>query len=127
MLFKFNNYGKHEKNIQKNGYYIIYYNNIIIQKYDFFIKLCNTKFIFFKLFLAEINLDKGGRHLEVEGKENRSVFVSNLDFAVTELEVKDALSSIGHCEVLLVRDFKGRSKGFGYVLFEKPVRIVYYY
>ncbi|CAH1722535.1 squamous cell carcinoma antigen recognized by T-cells 3-like [Aphis gossypii] len=69
---------------------------------------------------TEINLDKGGRHLEVEGKENRSVFVSNLDFAVTELEVKDALSSVGHCEVLLVRDFKGRSKGFGYVLFEKP-------
>lgn len=82
-------------------------------------------FFFFKLCLAEINLDKGGRHLEIEGKENRSVFVSNLDFAVTELEVKDALSSIGHCEVLLVRDFKGRSKGFGYVLFEKPVSIVY--
>lgn len=72
-------------------------------------------------------MDKGGRHLEIEGKENRSVFVSNLDFAVTELEVKDALSSVGHCEVLLVRDFKGRSKGFGYVLFEKPVRVVYYY
>lgn len=71
--------------------------------------------------LAEINLDKGGRHMEIEGKEDRSVFVSNLDFAVTELDVKDALSSIGHCEVLLVRDFKGRSKGFGYVLFEKPV------
>ncbi|KAE9524706.1 hypothetical protein AGLY_014756 [Aphis glycines] len=78
----------------------------------------NMKKIFKKM--AEINLDKGGRHLEVEGKENRSVFVSNLDFAVTELEVKDALSSVGHCEVLLVRDFKGRSKGFGYVLFEKP-------
>lgn len=78
-------------------------------------------------FLAEINLDKGGRHLEVEGKENRAVFVSNLDFAVTELEVKDALSSVGHCEVLLVRDFKGRSKGFGYVLFEKPVSIQNYY
>lgn len=77
-------------------------------------------------FSAEINLDKGGRHLEVEGKENRAVFVSNLDFAITELEVKDALSSVGHCEVLLVRDFKGRSKGFGYVLFEKPVSILNY-
>lgn len=65
--------------------------------------------------------------MEVEGKENRSVFVSNLDFAVTEFDVKDALSSIGHCEVLLVRDFKGRSKGFGYVLFEKPVSITDYY
>jgi len=65
--------------------------------------------------------------MEVEGKENRSVFVSNLDFAVTELEVKDALSSVGHCEVLLVRDFKGRSKGFGYVLFEKPVSINNYF
>jgi len=78
-------------------------------------------FLMLHIVLAEINLDKGGRHLEIEGKENRSVFVSNLDFAVTELEVKDALSSVGHCEVLLVRDFKGRSKGFGYVLFEKPV------
>lgn len=75
-------------------------------------------------FIAELTLDKGGRHLEVEGKENRSIFVSNLDYAVTELDVKDALSSIGHCEVLLVRDFKGRSKGFGYVLFEKPVIII---
>lgn len=82
--------------------------------------------ILLKIVLAEINLDKGGRHMEVEGKENRSVFVSNLDFAVTELEVKDALSSVGHCEVLLVRDFKGRSKGFGYVLFEKPVSIYCY-
>jgi len=72
-------------------------------------------------------LDKGGRHLEIEGKENRSVFVSNLDFAVTEFDVKDALSSVGHCEVLLVRDFKGRSKGFGYVLFEKPVSITNYF
>jgi len=78
---------------------------------------------YFFNYLAEINLDKGGRHLEIEGKENRSVFVSNLDFAITELEVKDALSSVGHCEVLLVRDFRGRSKGFGYVLFEKPVSI----
>jgi len=50
-----------------------------------------------------------------------------LDFAVTELEVKDALSSVGHCEVLLVRDFKGRSKGFGYVLFEKPVSMNNYF
>ncbi|XP_050434403.1 squamous cell carcinoma antigen recognized by T-cells 3 [Adelges cooleyi] len=69
---------------------------------------------------AEITLEKGGRHFEIEGKEDRAVFVSNLDFAVTELDVKDAFSSVGHCEVLLVKDFKNRSKGFGYVLFERP-------
>lgn len=91
---------------------------LITNKYFF---LCYV--IVLTIVSAEINLDKGGRHMEVEGKENRSVFVSNLDFAVTELEVKDALSSVGHCEVLLVRDFKGRSKGFGYVLFEKPVSV----
>lgn len=54
------------------------------------------------------------------------MFVSNLDFAVTELEIKDAFSSIGHCEVLLVRDFRGRSKGFGYVLFESSVSIIHF-
>lgn len=81
----------------------------------------------FIIILAEINLDKGGRYFEIEGKENRSVFVSNLDFAITELEVKDAFSSVGHCEVLLVKDYKCRSKGFGYVLFEKPVSIEHHY
>ncbi|XP_050527291.1 squamous cell carcinoma antigen recognized by T-cells 3-like [Daktulosphaira vitifoliae] len=65
----------------------------------------------------ETTLDKG-RFVEIEGKEHRSVFVSNLDFAVTESEVKDALSIIGPCEVQLVKDFRNRSKGFGYVLFE---------
>lgn len=99
------------------------------------IELLTNKYVFkvigscfsYIIFLAEMTLDKGGRHLEVEGKENRSIFVSNLDFAVAELDVKDALSSVGHCEVLLVRDFKGRSKGFGYVLFEKPVSRINYF
>ncbi|KAF4532467.1 hypothetical protein B566_EDAN003042 [Ephemera danica] len=53
---------------------------------------------------------------EETGKENRTVFVSNLDFETTEDEVKEAFTAVGKVtDIRLVRDFKGRSKGFCYV------------
>ncbi|XKL64324.1 hypothetical protein PGB90_004410 [Kerria lacca] len=51
-------------------------------------------------------------------KDDRTVFVSNLDYTVTEDDVIKILNSIGKIEEFrLVRDFKGRSKGYGYLVF----------
>lgn len=55
-------------------------------------------------------------------KDNRTVFISNLDFSVDEATIKGFFTDCGVVEeVRLVKDFKLRSKGFGYVVFEKPV------
>lgn len=55
-------------------------------------------------------------------KDDRTVFVSNLDFTVSEEEVKKVLSVVGQIEEFrLVRDFKGRSKGYGYCVFPSKV------
>ena len=55
-------------------------------------------------------------------KDDKTVFISNLDYTVTEDDVKNVLGSIGTIEEFrLVRDFKGRSKGFGYMVFSKKV------
>ncbi|XP_069683993.1 squamous cell carcinoma antigen recognized by T-cells 3 [Periplaneta americana] len=51
-------------------------------------------------------------------KDNRTVFVSNLDYSVTEDRLKEVFSSIGTLtDLRLVKDYKGRSKGFCYVEF----------
>lgn len=56
-------------------------------------------------------------------KDERTVFVSNLDFSTEEQVVRDAFSSCGTItDLRLVRDFKGRSKGYCYVEFEKQVK-----
>ncbi|XP_063980205.1 squamous cell carcinoma antigen recognized by T-cells 3-like [Diachasmimorpha longicaudata] len=45
-----------------------------------------------------------------------SVFVSNLDYATTEEEIRTALKPVGPISfVKLITDYKGRSKGFCYV------------
>lgn len=45
-----------------------------------------------------------------------SIFISNLDFTASEDDLKEALLSAGPINLLkLVRDSKGRSKGFAYV------------
>ena len=53
---------------------------------------------------------------EIKG---RKVFVSNLDFEVSEEELKATLESSGEIEVLnLVKNYAGKSKGYGYVTFK---------
>jgi len=53
---------------------------------------------------------------EIKG---RKVFVSNLDFDVSEEELKATLESSGEIEVLnLVKNYAGKSKGYGYVTFK---------
>ncbi|KAK3927289.1 Squamous cell carcinoma antigen recognized by T-cells 3 [Frankliniella fusca] len=51
-------------------------------------------------------------------KDNRTVFVSNLDYSTTNEQIREVFSSVGTItELRLVRDFKGRSKGFCYIVF----------
>ena len=53
---------------------------------------------------------------EIKG---RKIFVSNLDFDVSEEELKSTLESSGEIEVLnLVKNYAGKSKGYGYVTFK---------
>ena len=52
----------------------------------------------------------------------RTVFISNLDFKVTEEKIREVMSSSGAItDVRLVGDFKGRSKGYCYVEFSTLV------
>ena len=45
--------------------------------------------------------------------------MSNLDFEVSEEELKATLESSGEIEVLnLVKNYAGKSKGYGYVTFK---------
>lgn len=48
-------------------------------------------------------------------KENRSLFISNLDYSVTEDELKQFIGQIE--EMRLVTDRKGNSKGYAYAVF----------
>lgn len=53
------------------------------------------------------------------GQESRTAFVSNLNYATTIEAVIAVFSDCGAIkEARLVKDFKGRSKGFGFVVFE---------
>lgn len=55
-------------------------------------------------------------------KDNHTVFVSNLDYSVDEATIKEFFSSLGTLtDLRLVKDFKGRSKGYCYVEFSSSV------
>lgn len=55
-------------------------------------------------------------------KDNRTVFVSNLDYSVDEATLREVFSSVGTLtDLRLVKDFKGRSKGYCYVEFSSHV------
>lgn len=67
--------------------------------------------------------DKDNQH---EIDDSVTIFVSNLDYTATEDEVKDALKSIGPITSFrMIKDYKGRSKGFCYVQLSNVVRILY--
>ena len=60
-------------------------------------------------------------------KDNRTVFVSNLAFTTDAEKLKSFFASVGVIsELRLVRDFKGRSKGYAYVVFDSHVIFAYY-
>jgi len=51
-------------------------------------------------------------------KDERTIFLSNLPYIVEESKIKDLFSKVGEItDVRLVRDFRGKSKGYGYVEF----------
>ncbi|XP_012257454.2 squamous cell carcinoma antigen recognized by T-cells 3 [Athalia rosae] len=53
--------------------------------------------------------------------ERITVFISNLDYTATEEEVRNALAPAGPITLFkMVKDFKGRSKGFCYVQLSSP-------
>lgn len=55
-------------------------------------------------------------------RQARTVFVSNLDFALKESDIRAVLSSSGTItDIRLVLDFKKRSKGYCYVEFSTEV------
>lgn len=67
--------------------------------------------------------DKDSQH---EVDDSITVFVSNIDYAATEEEVKDVLKSIGPITSFrMIKDYKGRSKGYCYVQLSSVVRILY--
>lgn len=57
-----------------------------------------------------------------EVDEKITVFVSNLDYTATEAEIREALKPAGEISLFrMVKDYKGRSKGFCYVQLSSPV------
>ena len=62
--------------------------------------------------------DNNSALTEEQRKKLRTVFLSNLDFEVDEVEIRDLLSSTGPVvEVRLVKHPNGKSKGFAFVEF----------
>lgn len=66
--------------------------------------------------------DKDSQH---EVDDSITIFVSNLDYNTTEDEVRDALKSIEPITLFrMVKDYKGRSKGYCYIQLSSVVCIV---
>lgn len=65
--------------------------------------------------------DKDSQH---EVDDSITVFVSNLDYTVTEDQVRDALKPAGPITLFrMIKDYKGRNKGYCYVQLSSTVRI----
>lgn len=68
------------------------------------------------------DMDVDSQH---EMNNNITVFISNLDYMATEEEVKDALKPAGSITSFkMIKDYKGRSKGYCYVQLSSVVSII---
>lgn len=56
--------------------------------------------------------------------DKTSVFISNLDYTATEDDVRNALESVEPVSIRMIKDYKGRSKGYCYVQLNNAVRII---
>ncbi|KAK6637729.1 hypothetical protein RUM44_008151 [Polyplax serrata] len=75
---------------------------------------------FVRKLLEETKKSHGETVIHQSAKDHRTVFVSNLDFSTEEQLIREVFSSCGKItDLRLVRDYKGRSKGYCYVEFEK--------
>lgn len=60
-----------------------------------------------------------------EMDDKSTVFISNLDYTASEEEVRNALQPAGPITMFkMIRDYKGRSKGYCYVQLSNIVRII---
>jgi len=58
-------------------------------------------------------------------KDHITAFVSNIDFNIEEDRLKEEFKKCGEIqEVRLVRNYKGRSKGFGYIVFSNSNEVL---
>jgi len=68
---------------------------------------------------------------DMDNKDNEydssvTIFISNLDYMATEDEVRDALKPAGPIILFkMIKDYKGRSKGYCYVQLSSAVRIYF--
>ena len=79
----------------------------------FRVKICFDKICFWQLSLKEIFiLSKGG-----ENKLSTKLYVGNLDYDVTDVQLKEEFTKAGTVEsTVVISDRRsGRSKGFGFV------------
>ncbi|KFM73372.1 Squamous cell carcinoma antigen recognized by T-cells 3, partial [Stegodyphus mimosarum] len=54
-------------------------------------------------------------------KDDRTVFLSNLAYNIEEDKIRECFSQVAEIEeIRLVKDYKGRSKGFCYVVYKSP-------
>lgn len=68
--------------------------------------------------------DKNDKNSQHEVDDSITVFVSNLDYTATEDEVRDVLKPAGPITLFrMIKDYKGRSKGYCYVQLSSTVRI----
>jgi U1 small nuclear ribonucleoprotein len=60
------------------------------------------------------------REKEVMKDPYRTVFVSRIDYALTELDLSEKFSKFGVIEsIRIIRDLNGKSRGYGFIVFEK--------
>ena len=68
--------------------------------------------------------EEGGSTGDVE-RDSRTVFLSNLDFGMTVERLRQHWESTGEiADLRVVKDYKGRSKGFAYLEFTSIVSII---
>jgi len=60
------------------------------------------------------------REKEVMKDPYRTVFVSRIDYSLTELDLSNKFSQFGVIEsIRIIRDLNGKSRGYGFIVFEK--------
>lgn len=66
--------------------------------------------------------DRGAVSEHDPSKDNRTIFVSNLDYSTDSAKIREVFVSVGTItDLRLVKDFKGRSKGYCYIVFSSFV------
>jgi RNA recognition motif-containing protein len=74
--------------------------------------------------ICEEKKEKNSYDLQ-EINDKITVFISNLDYTATEEEIQDVLKPVGPIKRFkMIKDYKGRSKGYCYVQLSSPVNYI---